>query len=50
MIAKQARDQCRVHGMAGPVGNNISENLFTQQREIANQIQNFVTNKFIRKS
>ena len=33
--------------MSGAVRNNAADNLFAQQRQIANQVQHFVADKFI---
>src|SRR5579862_2454630 len=50
MIAQQARDQCSVHGLSCPVGHDVAQYLFSQKRQVANQVQHFVAYEFVRKA
>ena len=39
-----------MHGVPGTVGDYVPQDLFTQQCQIADQVQNFVAHKFIGKA
>ena len=48
-ILQQSRNQRSVHGMASSLGNHVALDAFACQRQIADQIENFVADKFIGK-
>ena len=49
-ILQESRDQRGVHGVAGSLGNHVTLDAFARQRQVADQIENFVTDKFVRKT
>src|SRR5664279_3822545 len=49
-VAAQARDERGVHGVARALGHYPAEDAVLRESEISDQIQNFVTNKFIGKA
>ena len=49
-VLQEPRDQCRVHGVAGSLGNHVALDAFACQRQVADQIEDFVADKFIGKT
>src|SRR5713226_4478320 len=49
-FTQEAGNQRRVHGMSSSVCNHIAQDLFAQQRQIANQIQNLVADELVVKA
>src|SRR6185312_7841406 len=48
LIAQQARYQRGVHGVSGAIGNHIAQYLFAKQRQVPDQVEDFVADEFIR--
>ena len=49
-VAQQALHQRGVHGVAGALSNNAAPDAPAGEREIANQVQHFVTNELVREA
>lgn len=49
-ILQKSRDQRGVHGMTSSLGNHVALDAFARQRQIADQVENFVADKFVRKA
>ena len=49
-IGHDARDQRRVHGMAGPFRHHVTEQRLADQRQIADQIEDLVAAALVREA
>src|SRR3954469_7743715 len=48
LVAQQPADERGVHSVSGPIGHDAPEYAMAKQREIADQVQNFVPHELIR--
>ena len=49
-VLQETRDQCGVHGVSGSLGHHVALDAFARQRQVADQVENFVTDKFVGKT
>jgi hypothetical protein len=46
-IAEQTRNQSRVHGVSGALGDNVAKNVVAGESEIADEVEDFVANELV---
>lgn len=49
-VLQESRDQSGVHSVAGSLGHYVALDAFARQRQVADQVENFMADKFVGKT